>query len=586
VTHRTRTPRLVRLLERPQRDGAARRLSEELGLSATAGRVLAARGFEEAGPARAYLSPAPDGLLDPFGMAGLPEAVERLAATARHGGRIVVFGDYDCDGIGALAILTTVLKRLGADARPFIPHRLHDGYGLKGATLRRALAEHAPEGVVTVDCGITAVGPVAEALSLGVYMVVTDHHLPPAELPEGAILLDPKVPGCRYPFKDLSGAGIAWKLAEALLIHSGSRIGVDRGARGRWMASLAKIAALSTVADMVPLTGENRILTSWGLQGLARPRAPGLAALLRRAGIPAGRPPSAREVAFRIAPRLNACGRVDHAARALELLVTSDQARAERLADEIEASNAERRIVQERLVATVLERLEAAFDPDRDAIVIEAGPVADGWHRGVLGIVASRVAAEVARPVLLLGREGDTFSGSGRTWGRTPLHERLAPVAARHATEFGGHAAALGLTLPAASWEPFREEARAAFAHDRNDAEWAEELLLDTRVRPEEVGDLLVAELGRLAPHGVGNPRPLLLFPGLTWDGEGRPVGEHGLRTAFIGDGRHLPAIGWDLAAIPPAQRAGVFDVVADLTRDDFTGRPVLTVAALTPAGA
>ena len=422
--------------------------------------------------------------------------------------------------MGALAILTTALRKLGADVRPFIPHRLHDGYGLRAPTLRRALEQHDPEGIVTVDCGITAVETVAEATGRGVYVVVTDHHLPPAALPEGAVLVDPKLPGCRYPFKELCGAGLAWKLAEALFIHSGERVGMDAPARRRWLASLAKIAAISTVADMVPLTGENRVLVSWGLSGLADPRAPGLAALLRRAGVPAGRAPSTREVAFRIAPRLNAMGRLDHAARAFELLTTSDAARAEVLADEIEAANDERREVQQRVVDAVLTRLAGRFDPARDAIVVEAGEAADGWHRGVLGIAASRVAKELARPVLLLAREGDVVSGSGRTHGKTPLFERLAPVARRYTSEFGGHAAALGLTLPAASFEAFRDDLRAAFAEARDEEEWAEELLVDTEAEAPEADDALARALERLEPHGQENPKPLLAFPRT---GMGRP---------------------------------------------------------------
>ncbi|HTS01364.1 MAG TPA: single-stranded-DNA-specific exonuclease RecJ, partial [Thermoanaerobaculia bacterium] len=520
---------------------------------------------------------------DPFGMGGLPEAVERLAATAARGGRIVVFGDYDCDGIGALAILTTALRRLGADARAFIPHRLHDGYGLRAPALRRALEEHEPEGIVTVDCGITAVETVAEATGRGVYVVVTDHHLPPAALPEGAVLVDPKLPGCRYPFKELCGAGLAWKLSEALLIHSGARAGVDASARRRWLASLAKIAALSTVADMVPLTGENRVLVAWGLSGLADPRAPGLAALLRRAGVPAGRPPSTREVAFRIAPRLNATGRIDHAARAFELLTTADAARAEVLADEIEAANDERRAVQEKLVETVLARLEKTFDPGRDAVVVEAGPAEEGWHRGVLGIAASRVAQQVGRPVLLLSMDGEAVAGSGRSFGKTPLYERVAPVAARYTKEFGGHAAALGLTLPRASWEAFREDLRAAFASARDDEEWAEELQVDTEVEPPEADAALAQALERFEPHGQENPKPLLLLRGLSWDGRGRPVGEAGLRVSFASGGRRLDAVGWDLAGIAASAREGRWDVAANLAIDSFTGRPGLTVVDLAP---
>ena len=586
MSARVRAPRLVRRRLRTQNPEAAARLSRELGLPAAASRVLAARGFDDVEAARTHLSPAPDGLHDPFGMGGLPEAVERLAATAARGGRVVVFGDYDCDGIGALAILTTALRKLGADARPFIPHRLHDGYGLRAPALRRALDEHEPEGIVTVDCGITAVETVAEATGRGVYVVVTDHHLPPAALPEGAVLVDPKLPGCKYPFKELCGAGIAWKLSEALLIHSGVRVGIDAAARRRWLASLAKIAALSTVADMVPLTGENRVLVSWGLAGRADPRSPGLAALLKRSGVPAGRAPSTREVAFRIAPRLNATGRIDHAARAFELLTTADAARAETLADEIETANDERRAVQERLVETVLARLETSYDPARDAVVVEAGPASEGWHRGVLGIAASRVAQQIGRPVLLLSSDGDTVGGSGRSFGRTPLYDRVAPVAARYTKEFGGHAAALGLTIPAASWDAFREDLRAAFAAARDDEEWASELEVDTELEAPEADEALARALERFEPHGQQNPKPLLLLRGLTWDGRGRPVGEAGLRVSFASSGRRLDAVGWNLADIPADSRAGRWDVAANLAVDSFTGRPGLTVVDLSPEAA
>ncbi|HEX7529096.1 MAG TPA: DHHA1 domain-containing protein, partial [Thermoanaerobaculia bacterium] len=329
---------------------------------------------------------------------------------------------------------------------------------------------------------------------------------------------------------------------------------------------------------------ENRVLVSWGLEGLADPRAPGLAALLRRAGVPAGRAPSTREVAFRIGPRLNAMGRLDHAARAFELLTTTDAARAEILAGEIEAANDERRAVQEGVVDLVLARLADGFDAARDAIVVEAGDAADGWHRGVLGIAASRVAKELARPVLLLAREGDVVSGSGRSYGKTPFFERLAPVARRYTREFGGHAAALGLTLPAASFEAFRDDLRDTFAAARDEEEWVEELFVDTEVEAPEADDALARALERFEPHGQENPKPLLGFRSLEWDGRGRAVGERGLRVSLASSGRRLEAVGWTLADIPPAARAGRVDVAANLAIDSFTGRPSLTIVDLASA--
>jgi single-stranded-DNA-specific exonuclease len=564
------------LKARPHDPEVAGRLASSLTIPDAAARVLAARGFDESS-AREFLEPSSARLHDPFLLAGVPEAARRLAESARRGGRIVVFGDYDCDGVGALAILTTVLSRLGADARPFIPHRLRDGYGLKPETLRRALEEHSPEGIVTVDCGITAGESVEEALQAGVYVIVTDHHLPPEALPEGAILIDPKLPSCSYPFKDLSGAGLAWKLAEALLVEAG----LASATREAWRASLAKIAALSTIADVVPLTGENRILAAWGLRGLADPRSPGLTALLRRAGIAPGRPPTAREVAFRIAPRLNAAGRLDHARRAYELLTTSDEARASVLADELEEANERRRVIQDRLVEVVLERLADRFDPLRDAVVVEAGDATAGWHRGVLGLVASRVAERVRRPVLLFSQEGDRLSGSGRTFGRTPLFARVAPVAARFATEFGGHDAALGMSLPASHWEAFCDALRSSFAESRDEREWEAEPVSDAEIPATEATGELADVLARFEPHGAGNPRPLLLLRGLGWDGRGRKVGPRGLRTSFSAAGVRLEAIGWSLGEIPDGERPSRVDVAAHVVRDAYTKEASLEVVGL-----
>ncbi len=562
----------------------ARRLTSDLSLPAAAARVLSARGISSVAEARSFLDPQEGVLHDPFRLGGVPAATEKLLATCERGGRVVVFGDYDCDGIGALAILTTVLKKLGADARSFIPHRLSDGYGLRLPTLLRALDEHDPEGIVTVDCGITAVEPVAEAVDRGVYVIVTDHHIPPAGLPQGAVLVDPKLAGCDYPYEDLCGAGIAWKLAEALLIKGGERCGIGEKARRAWLLSLAKIAALSTIADMVPLTGENRVITALGLAGLADPRSPGLAALLSRSGVPAGRSPSTREVAFRIAPRLNASGRIDHAFRSLELLTTSDAARATVLADEIDRFNDERREVQERVVKDVFKRLEKTFDGDRDAIVVEAGTPEEGWHRGVLGIAASRVASRLKRPVLLLSREGDKVAGSGRTWGRTPLYERLAPVARRFTNEFGGHSAALGVTLPAERFEEFRDAVREAFSTFRDEDEWAEELHVDSLLTGPEVDLPLTKALQRFEPHGQQNPKPLFLFRNLGWDGRGKAVGESGLRVVFRDGSVPLPGVGWNLAELSPGDRPPRVDVTANVALDTFTGAPSLTVLAISAA--
>ncbi len=563
----------------------AGQFARDLNIPHAVARVLAARGFSTSEEAQSFLNADISRSHDPWLMGGMAEAVDRLSFTIKRQGKIVVFGDYDCDGIGAVAILSSVLKRLGADVRPFIPHRLREGYGLRLETLRRAVEEHRPEGIVTVDCGITSHDPITEAVGQGIYVIVTDHHIPPQELPRDAILLDPKLPGCTYPFKDLAGAGIAWKLSAALLERFGPEAGIPESQRVNWLISLAKLAALSTVADMVPLTGENRLIVSIGLAALKNPKAPGLSALLAISDIPKGRAPRSHEVSFRIAPRLNAAGRLDDAVESLELLLTTDPQRAKELAHRLDAANEKRRALTESVVASVRTRLKDSFDPQRDAIIVEAGSEETGWHRGVLGISAAKLAREFERPVILLAQNGSRFSGSGRTFGRTPLYDRIAPVAGRLAVHFGGHAAAVGLTIESADFNAFASEVHARFRDERDETEWEEEHVIDTELAVDEIDDTLVTALDSFEPHGVRNPPPLFLIRGLEWAGRGSPVGPSGLLFTLTSGERRLNAVGWNLATIPHASRQGTFDAVASLGLDPRHRKARLSVVALHPPG-
>ena len=301
---------------------AASRLAREAGISEILAGLLLRRGVTSAGKARAFLSPDPQGLHDPSRLLGAEAAADLLVSTARRGRRVVVFGDYDVDGVTAVAQLRAALARVGADAAAFIPHRLRDGYGLKPETVRRVLDELSPAVIVTVDCGITAVEGVAAARAAGVDVIVTDHHLVPAELPAGAVVVNPRQPGCAYPEKELAACGVALKIAEAIARRAGVSLSRE---------SLLRAACLGTIADLVPLTGENRVIAAAGLAALARSRAPGLRALLAEAGLPPGTAPSAEEVAFRVAPRLNAAGRLDTALLALSLFEERDEERARRI---------------------------------------------------------------------------------------------------------------------------------------------------------------------------------------------------------------------------------------------------------------
>jgi single-stranded-DNA-specific exonuclease len=472
-------------------------LARAAGVPAVLARLLRRRGVETAAQAAEYLRPAEGELHDAGLLEGADAAADLLVATARRGGRIVVFGDYDVDGVTAVAQLRAALRRVGADAVAFIPHRLRDGYGLRPDTVRRVIDELSPAVIVTVDCGITAREGVACARAAGVDVVVTDHHLVPRELPEGAIVVNPRQPGCRYPEKDLAAAGIALKLAEAVSRRAGAALSV---------VSLLRAAALGTIADMVPLSGENRVIAARGLAALRGCRAPGLRALLAESGVPAGVAPTSEEVSFRVAPRLNAAGRLDTALLALALFEERDASRAADIARDLSARNGERRALERRVVAEARERVEARKD-DVGALIVEADP---GWHRGVLGIAASRLAREYHRPVLLFGIDGDRASGSGRSIPGVSLHGMLESLAHRF-TDFGGHEQAVGGSLPAAAFEDFRADARAHFA-ERIPAGLLEKFAeADAALELEEIDGELVGALARLEPHGSGNPRPVFL---------------------------------------------------------------------------
>jgi single-stranded-DNA-specific exonuclease len=523
--------------------GAASRLAREAGISATLAGLLLRRGVATADDARAFLAPGAEGFHDPARLLGAEAAADLLVSAARRSRRIVVFGDYDVDGVTAVAQLRAALARVGADASAFIPHRLRDGYGLKAQTVRRVLAELSPSVIVTVDCGITAVDGVAAAREAGVDVIVTDHHLVPDALPAGAVVVNPRQPGCAYPEKELAACGIALKIAEAIARRAGVSLSRE---------SLLRAACLGTIADLVPLTGENRVIASAGLAALAGARAPGLRALLEEAGLPPGIAPTAEEVAFRIAPRLNAAGRLDSARLALSVFEERDPQRARLAARELSLRNAERQSLERRVVAEARERIERDEAPEGASVVVEADP---GWHRGVLGIAASRLAREYRRPVLLFGVDGDRVSGSGRSIAGVALHELMSRLR-HHFSEFGGHSQAVGATLPADGYAAFREEARALFR-----AEVPAEALTpceeaEAELEIEDVDDALLHELAMLEPHGAGNPRPVFLAREARASGPWTGVGERGLRgrlrladggghLRLAGNGGHLRCVAW-----------------------------------------
>ena len=480
-------------------------LERELGVSHAMAQVLVRRGLAEPGSARAFLDPGESH--DPSAFRGIEQAVSIIDCHVRAGGRITVHGDYDVDGVCATAILVRALRELGANVGWFLPSRLEDGYGLASATVER-LAQRGTRLLITVDCGITAVQEVDAARAAGVDVVVSDHHTPRADgvLPDCPIV-HPRV--CEYPCTDLCGTGVALKLAQAL------------GAAGT-VAEDVELVALATVADLVPLQGENRRLVRDGLSTMANTRKLGLRALMTLARVD----PSAldaRALGFRLAPRINASGRLARPDAGLELLLTEDDDRAVEIAAELEAVNAERRAVEQR-IGWEAETLASQLG-ERSAFVL-AG---EGWHPGVIGIVASRIVERYHRPAILIALDGEApAQGSGRS---IPGFDLLGALdaASAHLLRYGGHRAAAGLSVKRDCIGPLR-----AAIEDYAQRTLTLELLqplerVDAIVAGSELGLPLAEELALLEPCGIGNPGPRLLVPGARF-GELRPMGE----------GRHL----------------------------------------------
>ena len=420
-------------------------LSAALPIGAPVAETLVHRGLGDATRARRFLAPSLDELHDPFALRDMKRALDRLQEAIRGGERILIYGDYDVDGTMSVVILTKAIEIAGGLASYHVPHRLRDGYGMRPEVVERAAADGVRL-IISVDTGIRAAEVVARANAIGIDVIVTDHHLPDMELPPAFAILNPNRPDCAYPEKNLCGAGVAFKLVQALL--AGLPWPAER--LRRVTESFLKMVAIATVADVVPLTGENRVIVKHGLDGLSDVRNPGLRALLETAGFAGARVPSARYVAFQIAPRLNAAGRMDTAQAVIELFLTSDPDRALTLARQLQEQNAGRQQV-ENGIREICE--QQVVDESAAALIYYA----EDWHRGVLGIVASRLAERLHRPVFVLGRNPDDglVQGSGRSIPRFHLLEALESMPDLF-VRFGGHSHAAGVTLDAGRVDEFR----------------------------------------------------------------------------------------------------------------------------------
>lgn len=539
----------------------ARNLETSLGLGALAARVLVARGLSNLEAARRFLSPSLADLHDPLLMRDMDRAVERLLRAVRSVEKILIYGDYDVDGTSSVVLLTKAIELAGGAASYHVPHRLKDGYGMRAEVVEAAAAQGVKL-IVSVDTGIRAAEVVERANALGIDVIVTDHHLTETELPPACAILNPNRPDCSYPNRDLCGSGVAFKLAQALL----HRLDWPPGKAQRVAESLLKLVAIATVADVVPLTGENRAIVKYGLAGLGDVRNPGLRALLDVAGFTNGKTPSSRQVAFQIAPRLNAAGRMDTARAVIELFLTADSARARDLAGQLHEQNAERQQVE----AEIRELCEQVDVPEDAAALVY---YAEHWHRGVLGIVASRIVERLHRPVFVLGRsEQDGLAqGSGRSIEAFHLLDALESMPDLF-VRFGGHSHAAGVTLDPARVEEFRSRFNAYAAARLSPEDLRPRLRIDAVVELSEITDDSVADTFRLAPFGHGNPPPMFAALGVEVAGAPSLVKEKHLRVPVRQNGRTLTLKAWNFAVRAAELAPGTrLDIAFELEEDAYS---------------
>jgi single-stranded-DNA-specific exonuclease len=548
-------------------------LTDALRLPEAVCAVLAGRGHADPEAAKRFLRPLLAHLHDPALLTDGPEAAERMARAVREGESILVHGDYDVDGICATALLTRFLRSRGANVTPFVPHRLRDGYDLSDAGLRAAVDARASL-IVTADCGTVALEPLARARALGIDVVVTDHHTVGPSMPPAFAFVNPQRPDCPYPEKGLCGTGLAFKLAEL----AARALGADPSE----VHALLDLVALATVADLVPLRTENRVLVKFGLRRFADSRVLGVRALLEVAGVDAGSV-TAGQLGFVVAPRINAAGRIGESADALRLLLTEDADEAAALAGRLEAVNRTRQEEDRRTLAEALELLEREYDADRDYGVVLA---AEGWHPGVIGIVASRVVERIHRPTVLLALDGEKGRGSARSIPGFHLYDALA-ACREHMGRFGGHAQAAGMDMARASVpalrEAFNAEARRRLLPD----DLQPMLRADLEIDLAEVDLGLLHWLEYLGPHGIGNARPVFFARAVRLE-RARVLKEAHLKVSLRAGSGVLDGIGFGLAARhpPEALDGGLHDVLLRLERNEWRGvaRPQARILDLRPS--
>lgn len=538
------------------------RLARECSIPLLMARLLANRGMSEPASASAFLSAALSDMHDPFLLSGMEQGVMRLVAALRNRERVCVYGDYDVDGITSVTLLISFFRHIGMDAYYQIPMRLEGGYGLSCDALKEAAAKGATV-VVTVDCGITALQEAELALSMGIDLIITDHHMPGEVMPKAHAVINPMQRGRPFPFKGLAGVGVAFNLAAALRARLRAE-GHFNGLQEPNLREYLDLVAMGTVADVVPLTDENRIFVKYGLNEMENTKRTGIRALKEVSGV-SGQV-SCGAVGFRLAPRLNACGRLDDAALGVELLLETDEERAKAIAAELDAGNTERQELEREILRQALEQVKG--NPalrGRKSIVLAS----EGWHPGVIGIVASRLVEMYHRPTILIALENGNGKGSGRSIPSFHLHEALKACAG-HLEKFGGHRQAAGLSIEEGTLAAFVEQFDDVAAGLLTPEDLTPELRIDAELQPSELTMELALLCASLAPFGMGNPEPVFMLSGMRVEDE-RILKEQHLKLKLSAGGASFEAIGFNMAA--HRKESSLVDIVFSLDINEWNGR-------------
>ncbi|MCI0706357.1 MAG: single-stranded-DNA-specific exonuclease RecJ [Ignavibacteriae bacterium] len=550
--------------------GIAKKLSDELNLSMTLCELLVSRGIDSFDKAKAFFRPDFNDLHDPFLMDGMERAVERIERAAASKEHVLVYGDYDVDGTNGTALLWSFLKRVGANVTYFVPDRIKDGYGLSPSGVEHVKASGATL-LITVDCGITAVENIETVQRSGIDVVICDHHEPADRLPNAYAVLDPIKPGCSYPFKQLCGCGVAFKLLQALITRDSIRTLFEQGG-DQPLESYLDFVTLATTADIVPLVGENRTLVSLGLNLINKSPRPGIQALIQTSGMKRTRI-SGGQIVFIIAPRINAVGRLGDAMRAVELLTCESYDTALSLAKVFEDENRARRKLDEEAFLEAQQIVENSPDLLQESAIVLHG---ESWHPGVIGIVASRLVERYYRPTIMMTTVDGVAKGSARSVSGFDIHKALKKCEST-LIQFGGHKYAAGLTVELNRVNEFREAFNAVAKEQLTEELLTPQIRIESEVNLSEFTPNFVNVLRQFAPHGPGNMRPVFAARNVQLSGAPRIVGNNHLTFKVRKNGRVFDAIGFNLGAHIDRLRSsnGGIDVAFSIDESEYAGEVI-----------